>query len=89
MKVDDFEQLANIDESDYDYLQDNFVSISYKQKQQQQAKQKMTPEEIALEISRNRKVAMERKLEEESMSRQFMAPSEKFENVEDLDTVGF
>lgn len=89
VKVDDFEQLANIDESDYDYLQDNFVSISHKQKQQQQAKQKMTPEEIALEISRNRKVAMERKLEEESMSRQYMAPSEKFEDLEDLDTVGF
>ncbi|CCG24113.1 hypothetical protein CORT_0E05280 [Candida orthopsilosis Co 90-125] len=89
VKVDDFEQLPNIDDSDYDYLQDNFVSISHKQKQQQQAKQKMTPEEIALEIVRNRKVAMERKLEEESMRRQYSTPSENFENVEDLDTVGF
>lgn len=89
VKVDDFEQLPNIDDSDYDYLQDNFVSISHKQKQQQQAKQKMIPEEIALEIVRNRKVAMERKLEEESMRRQYLTPSENFENVEDLDTVGF
>ncbi|CAK9684928.1 unnamed protein product [Candida parapsilosis] len=86
VKPDDFEQLPNLDEDDYDNLHDNYISTSQRMKQRS-AKPKMTPEDIALEIARNKKMAMERKLEEESMRRQFSA--ETFENVEDLDTVGF
>ncbi|KAI5967918.1 hypothetical protein CANMA_002686 [Candida margitis] len=91
IKADDFDgKVPNIDESDYDNLQENYLSIAQKSKQKQkQAQPRMTPEEIALEIARNKKIAIERQLEQESMRRQFLVPSEPIENLEDLDTVGF
>ncbi|KAI5957753.1 hypothetical protein KGF57_003019 [Candida theae] len=89
VKIDDFEQLPNIDENEYDNLQESLVANASKSRSQR-ARQKMTPEEIAIEIARNKKIAMERRLEEESMRRQYSALlSNEIQGVEDLDTLGF
>ncbi|KAG5418547.1 hypothetical protein I9W82_004075 [Candida metapsilosis] len=88
VKSEEFEQLPDIDEDDYTDLQDNLIYNSSKSKQGG-TRPKMTPEEIALEIARNKKIAMERRLEEESMRRQYSAVSDVGEKIEDLDTIGF